>query len=269
MTDELMTTAVCWEMGANVSVSLAYSAKDLFYFCPDPRCLVEVVPAKINNVFFRAPESHVSGCRNEKKKTTASSVLVVPTQRHSLLPPPVIPSHLGAISKGHKARKPTLAQMHSLATQIKDAPALHPGTLREVVDAWWLMSRIERRQCPLHIAARALTYSDAFGEFGVASKDVASLGCERIITFGQASVTSYKNTFTVTTWRKFNAGDKRLPIKIRVRSDDPDFASLAPGQHVTLFLHGAPPTLDSLRKCFEMQTSNAYDGFVIKQGATQ
>ncbi|MGE8100337.1 hypothetical protein [Pseudomonas fluorescens] len=264
MTDELMTTAVCWEMDANASVSFAYTARDLFYFCPNPRCLVEVVPAKINNVFFRAPESHVSGCINEKKKTTASSIPVVPMQRHSPPPPQIIPSHLGAIAKGHKATKPTLAQMRSLAMQIQAAPALHPGTLREVVDAWWLMSKIDRRQCPLHIAARALTYFDAFGQFGVASRDIASLECERIIAFGQASVTLFKNTFSVTTWRKFNAGGKSLPIKVRVRSGDPDFAYLAPGQHVTLFLHGVTPAPDSQQKYFEMQTSNAYNGFVIK-----
>lgn len=254
-------------MGTNVSVSFARTARDFFFFCPDPQCLAEVRPAKKDNVFFKAPDSHVSGCVNEKKKTSASSIPVVPKPRHSPSSPQIIPSHLGAIVKANKVPKPTLAQMHSLALQVQAAPALHPGTLREVVDAWWSMSKSDRRQHPLHIAARKLTYFDAFSEFGVENKDIASLGCERTITFGKASVTQYKDTFTVTTWRKFNTDGKPAPIKVRVKPGDPDFAHLAPSQHVTLFLHGTPPASDSQQTYFGILTSGAYDGFVIKHDA--
>lgn len=265
MTEELMTAAVCWDMDSCVSVNFAYSAKDLFYFCPDPSCLAEVVPVQINNTFFRAPKSHVSGCINEKKTTTPSSVPVAPKSRHSPLPPQIVPSHLGTIAKKRKATKPSRHEMSSLAQKIqKNSVPQHPGTLREVVDAWWLMDANAHPQQPLHIAAQDLTYSSAFGSIGNPTGDISLLNCARIILKGSASVNFFNGSYYAVTGFKFKFGDKSLPIRVRVKSDNPEFHKLANVKSVELFLHGAIPVINGQERYFEIQSNDDYTGFVIK-----
>ena len=74
MSSELMTTAVCWEVGANVSAEYAKDNSTFYYFCPEQNCLEKVVPAQRNNKFFRAPNRHVTGCKNEKESIEQSNV---------------------------------------------------------------------------------------------------------------------------------------------------------------------------------------------------
>lgn len=260
MSNELMTAAICWEIGAKISVEFAYHAKDLFYFCPEANCLAEVVPAKINNAFFRAPGSHALGCANEKKKTTESPVPTTPISRESTVPPPPIPSHLGPIAKARKGTRPSKAQMHQLALRNRSAPLLQPGTFQEVVNAWCSMDGVSARKShPLHIASQPQTYFDAFSPLSHVSKEGA-LNSDRKILYGHATVSDYNRSFYVTTKTWFKVGEKVLPIKIRVRSSDVLYPYLKDGQEVMLFLHGLIPALD---KYIEIQPTDAYSGMVI------
>ncbi|MBX9753820.1 MAG: hypothetical protein K2X80_03630 [Pseudomonadaceae bacterium] len=265
MDQELMTAAICWEIGAKVSVDFAYKAKELFYFCPEANCLAEVIPAKIKNAFFRAPESHAPGCVNEKKKTTDSPVPTVPVSRKTSAPPQAIPTHLGPVAKARKGTKPSAAQMHALALQSRLTPPLHPGTFQEVVDAWCSMHAKDRHSHPLYIAFQPHTYFDAFSPFSHVDKDEA-LNADHKIVYGQASVSDYNHSFYVTTRSKFRVGERCLPIKIRVRANDAHYAYLKDGQDIVLFLHGAIPTLEDGQKYIEIQPADTYSGMVIKRG---
>lgn len=243
-----------------MSVEFAYHAKDLFYFCPEANCLAEVVPAKINNAFFRAPDSHAPGCVNEKKKSTESPVSTTPISRKSTVPPPPIPSHLGPIAKARKEARPSVEQMHELALRSRLASLLHPGTLQEVVAAWCSMDDVSARKShPLHIASQPKTYFDAFSPLSHEGKE-GTLNADRKILYGDASVSDFNHSFYVTTKTKFKVGERVLPIKIRIRSSNSLYPYLKGGQEVKLFLHGLIPALD---KYIEIQPVDAYSGMVI------
>lgn len=102
--------------------------------------------------------------------------------------------------------------MLALTKQIQANPVRHhPGTLREVVDAWWLMGANDRAIYPLHVAAQALTYSDAFGPLGNSTGEIASLDCARIIISGSAWVMLLSwlflcdHTMQIQGWRQITA----------------------------------------------------------------
>jgi hypothetical protein len=260
MNSELMTVAICWEIGAKVAVEFAYHAKDLFYFCPDANCLAEVVPAKINNAFFRAPGSHAPGCANEKKKTTESPEASVPISRKSIVPPRPIPSHLGPIARLRRGKRPSDAQKQELALRSRVEPLLHHGTFLEVVNAWCSMKDVSARQShPLHIASQPQTYYDAFSPLSHESKE-GTLNSSRKILYGYASVSDFNHSLYVKTKTTFKVGEKTLPIKIRIRSSDALYPYLKSGQEVMLFLHGPIPELD---KYIEIRAADAYNGMVI------
>lgn len=260
MSNELMTTAICWEISAKVSVESAYHAKDLFYFCPDANCLAEVVPAKIINAFFRAPGSHVPGCANEKQKTIDSPVPSAPISRKSTVPPRPIPTHLGPIEKPRKANRPTVEEMHALALQSHLEPLRHHGTLQEVVDAWCAMEDLDaRRSHSLHIASQPQTYFDAFSPLSHEGKE-GTPSSDRKILYGFASVSYFKHSFYVATKTKFKVGEKTLPIRIRIRPNHALYPCLVDEQEVMLFLHGHIPELGNH---IEIQPTDAYSGMVI------
>lgn len=262
MSSELMTVAVCWEVEAKVAVEFAYHAKELFYFCPEANCLVEVIPAKINNAFFRAPGSHAPGCANEKKKTTESPVASAPISRKSTVPPRPIPSHLGPVAKVRRGSRPSVAQMHELALRTRVEALLHHGTFLDVVNAWCSMDDVSaRRSHPLHIASQAQTYFDAFGPLSHEGKEGALNATQKIL-YGYASVSEFNHSLYVTTKTKFKVGEKALPIKIRIRSSDALYPYLKNGQEVMLFLHGFIPKLE---RYIEIRPVDAYSGMVITQ----
>lgn len=261
MSSDLMTSAICWEIGAKVSVELAYHAKELFYFCPEDKCLSEVVPAKINNLFFRAPDSHCPGCVNEKRKSTESSVERGPNSRKPSISQNPIPSHLGPIARVCKGSKPTILEMRELALRSRLEAPLHYGTLLEVVSAWCLMNRDDRQSSPLHIGHLQQTYLDAFKSLRHASKE-GTLDSGQKILYGCATVKEFNYSFYVTTRDKFKLGDKAIPIRIRIRSGDALFQSLKSNQEVMIFLHGAIPKLD---KHIEINSTDAYSGMIILQ----
>lgn len=269
MTEELMTSAVCWEHGAAVSVDFAHTDRDLYYFCPDPTCLVRVVPAKLKNFYFRAPESHVPGCVNEKQSTNSSPVPMAPQVRHALLPAPIIPTHLGPLARKAKtSHKPTMSERRALASQVKAAPVLHPGTLQEVVDAWSTMSHADRNTHRLQIAGNTLTYFDAFGAMGQAGGDIALLRCKSIISFGSATVRSHGDSYYISSRSRFDAGDTKLSITIRVKPSDPYFSRLENvlGGVSLLMLHGVDLVVRNQKNYFDFplfDPPNPYAGFAL------
>lgn len=256
-----MTSAICWEIGAKVSVEFAYNAKDLFYFCPEDKCLSDVVPAKINNLFFRAPNLHCPGCANEKRKSTVPSVERGPISRKPSISQNPIPSHLGPIARVRKGSKPTTLEMRELALRSRLEAPLYYGTLLEVVNAWCLMNRDDRQSFPLHIGHLQQTYFDAFKPLRYESKE-DTLDSSQKILYGYATVKEFNHSFYVTTRDKFKFGDKAIPIRIRIRSGDALFQFLKSNQEVMLFLHGAIPELD---KHIEMNSTDAYSGMIITQ----
>ena len=266
MVVKLMTTAVCWDMDANVSASFAHAApKDLFYFCPC--CLEEVVAAIsiLGNFYFRALNSHKPRCVNEKAPSHASAFPGVSAPRPAYIAPPLIPSHLGKLSTRRKNAKPTVTEMQALASslQASTSAVIHPGTLAEVVEAWSAMTVNVRQRTSLSIAGQQLTYFDAFAQLTAAQKNIASLGCDRLITHAQATVSLLDNVVLVVTWLKFDTQNKPVPIRVKMKRSDPVANQLAKGQHVRLFLHGPAPVLNAQQKYFEMQNISEYLGFIV------
>ncbi|CAN7678992.1 hypothetical protein [Pseudomonas sp. LjRoot263] len=269
MTDELMVSAVCWELDAAVSASFAHTVKvteNLLFFCPE--CLVDVA-ASIStrkNFFFKAPKLHRPGCKHEKRQTDSNLPARDLVDRHSPQPDPIIPSHLGALPKHRKKSKPSMSERQALAERLQPSVVLHPGTLREVVDAWSTMSMGDRKTRPLTVGNTQLTYFDAFDLLNRAGGDISALGCAGAVVFGPASVNLYGGSFYVTSWSKFNIGGKALAIKARVRPGDPDFDLLEDGQKgVVIFLHGATPTPNPQVSYLLPPTVTPHTGFVIKK----
>lgn len=264
MAKELMTVAVCWDMDAKVSASFAHSDRELFYFCDC--CLEEVVASisKRNNFFFKALNSHEPGCAHEKEKTQASDVPVQLTPRPAHIAPPLIPSHLGKLAKRRKGAKPSQMQKQALVAQVSKAPAMHPGTLAEVVDAWSAMSVSKHQQVPLSIAGQQLTYFDAFAQMNAFQKNIALLGCDQKVMYAQATATVLDKAILVVTWLKFETANKPVPIRVKIKPNDPVAEGWTSGQHVRLFLHGPVPTLNAQQTYYEMQPSTDYSGFIVR-----
>ncbi|OMQ29735.1 hypothetical protein [Pseudomonas putida] len=265
MNDELMVSAICWEMDAAVSASFAHAAPKtdgLLFFCPD--CLVDVAASisKKQNFFFKAPTLHKPGCDNEKRQSK-STLAGDPAKQPSANPETIIPSHLGELPKRRKQKKPSMSERQALAESIQPCVILHPGTLREVVDAWFTMTMSERKEYLLTVSGTQMTYYDAFA-FLNSGGDISSLGCAETVVVGSASVNEHGD-FYVTTRSKFKNGEQMLPIKARVLSSNPDFNLLKDGRKdVHIFLHGATPILNSWGKYFHPPAATLYTGFVIK-----
>lgn len=263
MSYDLMTTAVCWEVGANVSVEYAKDNSTFYYFCSEPNCLEKVVPAQRNNKFFKALKRHVAGCVNEKEITESSSVPGEKRKVAQAMAPTIIPSHLGAVPASKKKATPTRVQMLALAQQVQSAPAIHPGTLQEVVDAWQTMNMNDRHQHHLHIENQPSNYFDTFIPLSDVEEDITSVKWSSTIAFGVASVDFFNGSFYIKTFNKFASDTNRAPIRVRVRTNEPYFARLKHGAKVTLFLHATTPTIDTRGKFYEIPPSTLYSGFAI------
>lgn len=263
MAVELMTSAVCWDMDANVSAAFAHTAKELFYFCP---CCLRKVAASVStlgNFFFMAPDSHKEGCVNEKAKPQPSAIAGVQTSGPAASPQALIPTHLGKPAKRRKPADPSPAEMEALVLRVQADWPMLPGTLAEVVDAWSSMTTSARHQTPLSIAGQQLSYFDAFTQLSSTQKDITLLGCDRIITFAPATVSVLTHAVLVATWFKFDTQNKPVPIRAKMKPTDPAAAQLTNGQKVKLFLHGPAPTLNAQQTYFEMAHATAYSGFVV------
>ncbi|MCV4275067.1 hypothetical protein OH710_20710 [Pseudomonas capsici] len=263
MSSELMTTAVCWELGGNVSVEYAKENADLYYFCPEPNCLEKVVPAQRNNKFFRAPDRHVTLCKNAKESTESFGGQGEQKKVAMAISPTVIPSHLGAVPATKKKAMPTRAQMLALAQQVRSSPAIHPGTLQEVVDAWRRLSEDKQKAHQLYVENHLTNYFKSFISLSHARDDINSVNWNKAIVFGDATVEWFNGSFYIKTFSKLTSGADRARIRVRVRSGDPYFKLLKDGQEVKLFLRTPTPTIDIRNKFFEIQPSTLYSGFAI------
>ncbi|WP_032656907.1 hypothetical protein [Pseudomonas syringae] len=266
MNNELMVSAICWEMDAVVSASFAHSVKmteDFLLFCPE--CFVDVAAtiSTKENYFFRAPGLHRPGCKNEKRQSDSTLPARYPVERTPADPEPVIPSHLGDLPRPFKRNKPSMVERQALAKAIQPGAVLHPGTLREVVEAWSVMSVSDRKLRSLTVSGTKMPYYDAFA-FLSSGGDISALECGDKVIVGSATSNRFGD-FYVTTRSKFKLGDQMLPIKARVRPGDPDFQLLDGGKKdLQIFLHGATPTLQIGKSYFHPPAATAYTGFVIK-----
>lgn len=262
MNSELMIVAVCWEIGASVSVEYARNNAALFYFCPEPNCLEPVIPVQGKvNIFFRAPGRHVSGCVHEKETTQASAFSGKRSVFPVATPPDIVPSHLGMVPVVSRRAMPTRAQMLALVHQVRISPVIHPGTLQEVVNVWRAMSVSERHQYQLTIANQKTSYFNAFTLLSQAGGNLSAVNNSSIAS-GPASVEAYEGIFFIKTFHKFTDGVNRARIRVTVRSKDACFAHLEHGQTLTLFLH-TTPAINSKGFFFEIPPSTPYSGFVI------
>lgn len=263
MTEELMISAICWELQGNVSVEFAHE-NDLYFFCPDQRCLAEVIPAKKKNYFFRAPQSHASGCQNEKKKTESGSLSGVRKQFAADEPVSVVPSHLGKLPKQDKKSRPSVEQMRTLAIQVRTSPIQHPGTLEEVIDAWHRMSINKRHSTSLDIGGQALNYFSAFAAFSALTDDVDKLTTGLHIAFGDAKVNLFKGDYYVKSLCKFKDHTPAKPLIFRVRQGHSLFNELKDGQTVSLFVRGPVSIRSAERNSVDLQCRDAYSGIVVR-----
>lgn len=262
MGSDLMTVAVCWEIGANVSVEYARNNLTLYYFCPEPNCLEPVISIQGKvNIFFRAPGRHAAGCVHEKESIQASAVPGKQRIFAVATPSTIIPSHLGMIPAVSKRAMPTRAQMLALVQKVQASPVIHPGTLQEVVDAWRIMSVNERHQYQLTISNKKTSYFNAFTLLSQAGGNLSAVN-NSSIALGPAAVESSGDYFFIKTYNKFTDGVNRARIRVVVRSNDARFAHLTHGQTLTLFLH-TTPTINSKGSFFEIPPSTLYSGFVI------
>lgn len=263
MITELMTTAVCWDMEDNVSAEYAHCNKELYYFCPEPNCLEEVKAVKKTNNFFRAPNRHVAGCANEKESTESSPI---PGEQRKIAPavqPTIIPSHLGGVPALRKKATPNREEMLKLAEKVKSSPAIHPGTLQDVVDAWKNLRMDDRRNHRLHINNQASNYFDAFVPLSHATANLSSTNWSSTILFGTATVEFFNGSFYIKTFSKLINGNIKAPLRVRVRPGQSYFDLLKDDETITLFIHSPIPTLEAKRRFFEIQASTQYTGFAI------
>lgn len=68
----------------------------------------------------------------------------------------------------------------------------------------------------------------------------------------------------VVTLLKFTTPNKPVPIRAKFKRTDPAAVLLTEGQHVTLFLHGPAPTLNTAQTYVEMQQATEYFGAVVR-----
>lgn len=270
MTDELLTTALCWEIGQRISADYAHARPSLSFYCPDKTCLARVVPAKIRNVFFRAPGRHEHGCRWEKDVSEKSAAPGVSQPKPSPLLPAVSPTCLGPSLAIMRRLPPTIAELRLLAERVEQAPIMHPGTLTDVVDAWCAMNAADRPDYPLIIAEHSANYATAFRFLPQSGPGIATLDSDRHIVFGAAIVKVGRSFIFVTTLKKFDSANGRKAISIRVPRTARSAAGLAQlvDASVTAFWHGPAPVEDQRADYFSAPAPDEalYAGLVVKEG---
>jgi hypothetical protein len=264
MSSDLMTIAICWELGEKVSVEYANSNSTLYYFCPEPECLERVAPVQGKiNIFFRALNRHVTGCRHEKETTESSGAPGKPKKFTTAVPPTTVPTHLGIIPVSSRKTDPDPTQLLRLSQQVRTSPVTHPGTFQEVVDAWQTMSTGERNQHQLTIANQTSSYANAFTSLIHTGGGNLSAVNNSSIAWGPASVKLYGGSFFIQTFNKLNDGINRARIRIIVRPGQAYFSQLTHDTNINLFLH-TTPTINNKGDYFEIPPSTPYSGFIIK-----
>lgn len=276
MRDELMTEALCWELEAKITAEYARAAKatgDLFaFYCPHEICLVKVHAQTRRNTYFYARKRHVKGCPNEASSTEPSPHPSTPKPRPPQVRKNPIPNLLGPQpSLVPKPRVPTQTELQQLSRAVRDVPALHPGTLEEVVDAWKQMTPTERSLQALRIGSHGLTYESAFTFVRDMKRpcDIATLKLDARIIFGSASVRTWEHLVLIESSKKFLADTTEVPLRLSVKLDGaPAWLTDLVGQTVTLFWHGVSPELAPKKNGFRFKVDldSPFAGIVLRLG---
>ncbi|WP_230460946.1 hypothetical protein [Burkholderia ubonensis] len=274
MRDELMTEALCWQLESKVTAEYVYAARMTYEFncyCPHEACLARVYPKQRVNTYFYAPDRHAAGCPNEARSTESSLNPGSPKPRPADVPARPIPTVLGpGPTIKQKSRAPTKDELLQLAAIVRALPALHPGTLEEVIDAWTRMTPSERAVQPLAVANRNLTYATAFTFLGNAPDDIGSLNVHERIVFGAATVVELDHCYLIESRKKFQHEAKKFPLRmvLKKRNVAPDYLPELVDKKATLFWHGVAAEFDDKGNVFRAvgDSGSPYTGILLKEG---
>lgn len=269
MREEIMTVSICWELQAKVTAEYAYARKDLMYFCPERECLNEVRASLKKRHYFYALERHVDGCPNQPPVKEVSPVPGAPRPRLAPEREPVLPTVLGPPPSPAARPRPSRADLMALAHTIHDQPVQQSGTLEEVIDAWVAMPPHARATYPLTVGSLASTYSAAFQFLGSLAPEISELEPVNRVVYGAARVSEGGKYFFIWSRKTFNAGEKRIPLRIDVNKDfAPEYYRELIGRDVTFFWTGPwpVPTLNERDYCLRVEFDGAYQGVAIREG---
>ncbi|CAJ4378992.1 Uncharacterised protein [Burkholderia pseudomallei] len=269
-----MTKALCWELESKVTAEYAYAVRttyDFTCYCQHEACLARVYPKQRVNTYFYAPDRHVAGCPNEARSAESSLHPSLPKPRPVDVPAKPIPNALGpGPTIKQKSHAPTKVELLQLAAAVRARPALHPGTLEEVIDAWRCMTPDERATQPLAIANRNLTYATAFTFLGNAPDDIDALNVHERIIFGAATVVELDYCYIIDSRKRFQHEARKFPLRVVLnkRNLAPDYLSKIGGKKATLFLHGVAAKFDIKGNVFRFTVDfgSAYTGIVLQEG---
>ena len=275
MRDELMTEALCWELETKITAEYARAAKatgDFAFYCPHEICLVKVHAQTRRNTYFYAPKRHVRGCPNEAPSTEPSLHPGVPKPRPAQVRKTPIPNLLGP-QPGLKPKSspPTQAELQQLSRAVREVPALHPGTLEEVVDAWMQSIPEERGLQALTIGNHNLTYDSAFTFVRDLRRpcDITALKPDAQIIFGAATVRTWEHLVLIESSKKFSVDATEVPLRLSVKMNEaPVWLTDLVGQTVTLFWHGVSPELAPRKNGFRFKVDldSPYAGIALRLG---
>lgn len=269
-----MTEALCWQLDSKVTAEYAYAARTTYEFtcyCPHEACLVRVYPKQRVNTYFYAPDRHAEGCPDEARSTESSLHPSLPKARPADVPAKPIPNVLGpGPTIKQKSHVPTKDELLQLAVAVRARPALHPGTLEEVIDAWRRMTPDERAAQPLAVANSNLTYATAFTFLGNAPDDIDALNVNERIIFGAATVVELEFCYLIDSRKRFQHEAKKFPLRtvLNKRHLTPDYLSGMVDKTATFFWHGVAAKFDSKGRMFRatVDSGSPYTGIVLKEG---
>ena len=270
MRDELLTTALCWEMQSKVSVEYARTRSYLTYYCAEPNCIVDLTTARRKNLYFIANARHVPGCKNDTEQADKPVVPGLPKPRPSIVPECPIPTVLGSASPT-VGGKPSAEERRALALKVAQDPVYQSGTLEEVVSAWIALSNDKKRQSHLlSIRGLDLDYKSAFKFITNNDSDVSHLECQRQIVFGAATVSTLKDFLFVQTLKRFDYENTKIQLRLQIKTNDALHGNLLNlvGKKVTLFWHGEIPLLSRSGKAynFAQPQQQPYNCIAIREG---
>ncbi|WP_228933821.1 hypothetical protein [Paraburkholderia saeva] len=275
MRDELMTEALCWELETKITAEYARAAKatgDFAFYCPHEICLAKVHARTKRNTYFCAKKRHISGCPNEGRSTESSLHPGTPKPRPAQIPKTPIPNLLGPQpALKPKSQAPTQAELLQLSRAVREVPALHPGTLAEVVDAWMQMPSKERGMQALTIGNYTQTYESAFTFVRDLRRpyDITTLGLDARVVFGAATVRTWGHLVLIESSKKFSVEATEVPLRLSVKlAEAPSWLTDFVGQTVTLFWHGVSPELTSKKNGFRFKVDldSPYAGIALRLG---
>ncbi|HKU28818.1 MAG TPA: hypothetical protein VJQ54_25325 [Candidatus Sulfotelmatobacter sp.] len=154
---------------------------------------------------------------------------------------------------------------------MRKVPALHPGTLAEVVDAWMQMHPKERGLQALTIGNHDLTYESAFTFVRDLRRPCAidTLKPDARIIFGVSTVRTWEHLVLIESSKKFSVDATEVPLRLSVKlAEAPAWLTDFVGQTVTLFWHGVSPELASNKNGFRFKVDLdlAYAGITLRVG---